>query len=429
MTSRAAQTTSLAAAGALLVGLLVGVAAPAQAAAGATVQPNSSSYVDGNGTRHIVGEVKNTGTEPIAAPHIDIEVQDQNGTTVESTFADAAVSVLAVGESSPFEAQTSVPSYGGFRVVAVSAQPAGFTPNHNLTACITQVFRDPSGNRQLGGTLRNDNRTTAEDPQLVFTFYDDSGTVVGLDIASTDSGAPLPSEGSSSFTEVVSNAVPAYARYAIVSAASSAADPGPSAGTGCASPPPAETALDCNPVMGLSKKAIVTGEGVTVRVNGTPRSFVTLEGYSRPSTDYATIRRDVQLDDSGTLVPFVVRPSTAARVRLQVRGCSQPGTGQVITVTPVLTITAERLAPFQYRFAGKINPAVANTGRAISLYYKAPGKAPVRKGIAHSLKDGTYAATLTFLRGPTQRLEFFWGTGADMTNSAATSATRSLLVY
>ncbi len=429
MPARAARTTALAAAAALITGVLVGLAAPAQAAAGATVQPNSSDWVDSNGTRHIVGEVTNTGDVPIAAPHIDLEIQDASGATVESTFADASVAALAPGESSPFEAQTSVASYSGFRVAAVSAVPVGFTPNHFLTACVTQVFRDGSGNRQLGGTVRNDNLTAAADPTVVFTFYDGAGKVVGLDTASTDSGAPIAAGGSASFTEVVNDEAPAYTRYTMLASSSDPADPGPSAGTGCSSSPPAEQSLDCNPRMTLSSKAIVTGQGVTVSLSGTPRSFVTLEGYSRPSTDYAAIRRDVQLDDGGQAASFVVRPSTAARVRLQVRGCSQPGAGQVITVTPVLTITASRVSAFTYLFAGKINPAAANTGRLVNLYYQGSTGGPVRKGTARTLKDGRYSVKLSFPPGPKQTLRFFWGTGADMTNSAATSAVRSLLVY
>ena len=124
----------------------------------------------------------------------------------------------------------------------------------------------------------------------------------------------------------------------------------------------------------------------------------------------------------------MVKPSTAARIRLQVRGCSNPGTGQVITVTPLLTITATRVAPFTFRFDGKITPAKANTGRLITLYYQASGAAPVGKGTAHSLASGAYSATLTFAKAPPTTLQFFWGTGANQTNSAARSAVRSLLI-
>ena len=390
MPARVARSTALTATAALVTGLLVGLAAPAQAAAGATVQPNSSSWVDSNGTRHIVGEVTNTGDVAIAAPHIDLEVQDGSGATVESTFADASVDALAPGESSPFEAQTSVPSYGGFRVIAVSADPVGFTPNHNLTPCVTQVFRDPAGNRQLGGTLRNDNRTAAADPQVVFTFYDGAGKVVGLDTASTDSGTPIAAGSAVSFTEVVNHEAPAYTRYAMLASSSDLADPGPNAGSGCAGSPPAEQALDCNPLMTLSSKAIVTGQGVTVSVSGTPRSFVTLEGYSRPSTDYAAIRRDVQLDETGRIAPFVVRPSTAARVRLQVRGCSTPGTGQVITVTPVLTHHGRPAsAPFTVPLRRQDQPGRRQhrPGRSRSTT-KAHGRPGAQGHRPHSLKDG-----------------------------------------
>ncbi len=413
---------------ALTAGALVALASPAVADAAATVT-SLSSYVDRMGTRHLVGEVKNTGGVDIQAPHIDFAVKDAGGNTVDTPFADAVVSVLAPGESSPFEAQTDAAGFARYDVVAILAPTSRVRPNHNLSVNVTNVFRDGSGNRQISGTVRNDNLTDAADPQVVFTFYDARGEVVGSDVASTDTGAPIAPGATASFSEVVNPELPAYARYASLSQSSSPADPNPSAPPPSNGPPPAETTLDCNPRMTLSTRSIVTGQGVTVNVAGTPGSYVTLEGYSRPSTDYAPIRRDVQLDGAGTVPPFVVKPSTAARIRLQVRGCSDPGTGQVIQVTPVLTVTATRVGSFQYRFAGKISPAVANTGRAISLYYQASSGGPVRKGIARSAKDGTYAATLTFLRGPTQRLNFFWGTGADMTNTATTSAVRSLLVF
>lgn len=419
---------ALLSAAALAAGALVAVAGPARADAAASVT-STSTYVDSLGIRHLVGEVANTGTVDLLAPRVDMQVTDPSGAVVDTPFADAALAVLAPGEKAPFETQTSATSYGGFRVVAVSAQPSGRAPNHNLAVTVTQRFVDAQGNRQLSGTVRNDNRTSADAPQVVVTYYDAAGTAVASDTTSTDNGAALAPGATAGFTTIAGPDVPAFSSFALVGESPTPADRNPDAPPPSSGPPPPETALNCDPTMTLSTHQVVTGQSVTVAVTGTPGSYVTLEGYSRPSTDYAPIRRDVQLDGAGAAAPFAVRPSTAARIRLQVRGCATPGTGQVIAVTPVLTVTATRLAPFRYRFAGKISPAVANTGRAISLYYQASSGAPVRKGIARSAADGTYAATLSFLPGRTQRLAFFWGTGADQTNSAARSATRTLLVY
>ena len=426
MHSRLRRSISVTGCSALLLSLAVTLAGatPAQAAASTTVT-NTSSYVDSSGIRHLVGEVTNNGDVPVLAPLVDLEVQNSTGTTVETLTATAVVNALAPGESSPFEGQTTVADFGSFRAVGTTAEPATFTPNHNLTACVTQVFGSGGKDRQLSGTVRNDNTSSADAPALFVSFYDAGGVIVGYDQASTDTTNPIGPGASARFSEVVNNDLPAYSRYAILTESSS---PGEATSRSTCEPPPAETTLNCNPSMVLSRKAIVTGQDVKVTVTGTPRSVVTLEGYSRPSTAYAPIRKDVQLDDGGQVAPFVVRPATAARIRMQVRGCSTPGTGQVISVTPVLTITVERKAAFQFRFAGKISPAAANTGRLMTLYIKPASGAPIRKGTARSLKDGTYSVTLTFPRAPAKTLSLYWATGADQTNSAASSAVRAVTI-
>jgi hypothetical protein len=106
-------------------------------------------------------------------------------------------------------------------------------------------------------------------------------------------------------------------------------------------------------------------------------------------------------------------------VRLRIAGCTTTGTEQVISVIPGLSITVTRVGVRTYTFSGKIIPGKQNTGRAIALYV---GSTPAKKLTVKSLADGTYKATLTLPRGATKA---YWATGANMTNLAGKSATKS----
>jgi hypothetical protein len=248
------------------------------------------------------------------------------------------------------------------------------------------------------------------------------GESIGMEqVGSVQPGA------SSKFKETSSPDLPEWASfdYVIQSSTDAAPDPALTPSVHPAGPP--QTSLNCNPTMTLSTHKVVVGQAVTVNVAGTPGSTVTLEGYSRPSTTYGAIRGGVQLDSAGRSAPFSVKPATNARVRLQVVGCSTPGTGQVITVTPVLTIAASRVRTRTWTFSGKMLPSVQNTGRAITLYYKPSTGSPVRKGIAYVAKDGTYRVTLAFTS--TKTLQFYFATGSNQTNNAASSNVRTLTTY
>jgi len=414
------RAVALAACSALLLGVGVLSAAPA-GAAGPLQVVNITEYTDASGTRHVFGEVINSGSTPVAAL-VDLTLYDADGNVVGPESGEVFLSVVAPNGRAPFEAQPTA-SYSRLEATATVADT---TPpfNHAFTITKRPDFV-ASGQRYIVGDVRNDNTTSAAAVSIVFTFTNGAGGVVGAEKVGLGDMGP---GGSVSFDVPVHNDIASYESWMAVAESAT-----PPSGTG-AEPPPATgtegdptVTLNCNPVMALSRKIVNVGTTTNVSVAGaTPGSKIALEGYSRPSTEYAPIRTEVTVAPDGTITPIAVRPPTSARVRLQVTGCSTPGAGQVISVIPGLSISVTRVGPLRYTFAGRIIPAKQNTGRAISLYVRSGTGATVKRAVARSLADGRYAWTLTLPRGATK---VYWATGADMTNLAGKSAVRAFTSY
>ena len=411
------RAAALVASSALLMG--VGVLSATPAGANGTLQVvNITEYTDGNGTRHVFGEVVNSGSTPVAAL-VDLTLYD-GADLVGPESGEVLLSVIAPGGRAPFEAQPSA----SYTRIEASATAADSTPafNHAFTVTKRPDFVDTaSGVRHIVGDVKNNNTTASSAVKIVFTFTNAAGGVVGAEAIGI---GDIAAGGSAPFDVPVATDFSSYDSWTAV-----AESPTPPSGDGTEPPPATGTdddptvTLNCNPVMSLSTKTVNVGQTTNVSVAGaTPGSKIGLEGYSRPSTQYAPIRLEVTVAPNGTITPIAVRPPTSARVRLQVTGCSTPGTGQVISVIPGLGITVTRLGTRTYRFSGKIIPGKQNVGRAISLYLGSGTAAPVKKITVKSGADGSYGVNLSVPRGPARA---YWATGADMTNLAGKSAVKA----
>ncbi|MCA1720387.1 MAG: hypothetical protein LC779_04520 [Actinobacteria bacterium] len=332
--------------------------------------------------------------------------------------ADAPL-VIAPGGRTPFEAQPQA-DYPHVEATA-GAMDTGAAFNHAFAVSQVGDFRDPAtSQRMFAIEVRNTNSGSAADVTLTVTFYKPNGDVAG---AETFGVGTLAAGAVGRVEAPVNSEFPDVATWQAVAESptppSSAGDEPPAAAGSTNDKP---TTLNCNPVMTLSKTTVNVGGTTSVSVSGaTPGAKLLLEGYSRPSTQYAPIRTEVTIGADGTTAPFAVRPPTSARVRLSVTGCSTPGTGQVISVIPGLGVSVTRVRTRTYTFAGKILPSKQNTGRAIGLYVGG-----VKKLTVKSAADGSYKATLTLPRGATKA---WWATGADMTNLAGKSAVKSFTSY
>ena len=425
MTStRRLRISALATASAVLMGLAAAVAPHAAADANLVVS-GTSEWTDSNGIVHLFGEVKNIGAAASPA-QVDVVLLDAGGTQVDSAVGQVFLEVLAPGDSAPFEAQLD-PTSGYTTYTTTTSVPSSSTPLNHAFSITTQQFVDSTtGTRTINGTVTNNNTVPADNVTVVFTFYKGSQVVYAESVGA--GSGPIAAGGTGSFVEAVDTSLPAYDRWTALAQSTSA----PS-GDGTGGPPadgtddePATT-LNCNPTMTLSTKTVNVGRTTRVSVaNATPGSKLTLEGYSRPSTQYAPIRTEVAVAQDGTITPFEVRPPTSARVRLQVSGCSTPGTGQVISVIPGLGIAVTRIGTRTYRFSGKIIPGKQNTGRAISLYVGAGTATPVKKVSVRSAADGAYGVNVLLPKGAVRA---YWYTGADMTNLAGKSAVKAFTSY
>lgn len=430
-TTRSRRLGALTTAAGVLVGLAVTFAPPAAASTALGVA-NVHDYTDSTGVHHVYGQVINTTSAPVSAL-VDIILYDATQSIVGSQTADSFVSVLAPGEAAPFEAQLdpAATPYATYEAKAEAAPPTG-PLNHAFTTTRTNEYVDGVGTRHIVGTVTNNNSTPASDVEVVFTFLGASG-VVGAESIGAGDGSPIAPGATVPFDEPVNAQFPAYSSWTAITQSSSApsgdgsGDPatggGSTGGGGEGGTGGGAGNLNCNPTLTLSTKTVQVGRTTTVTASGaTPGSKLTLEGYSRPSTTYAPIRTEVTVAPDGTIAPFAVRPPTSARVRLQVTGCTTPGTGQVISVIPGLGITVTRVATRTYVFSGKIIPGKQNLGRAIALYVGSGSATPTKRFTAKAAADGSYRAKLVLPRGATRA---YWATGADMTNLAGKSAVKA----
>jgi hypothetical protein len=178
--------------------------------------------------------------------------------------------------------------------------------------------------------------------------------------------------------------------------------------------------------MQLSSTDVPVGRAVAVTVGGVPPGTgVSLEGYTRPSTTYRQLRAATPAGSDGT-VHFTLQPTTNSRIRPQLAGCSSPGSSQVVTVHAGLSLRITRTGTRQYTFGGSILPATPNIGRQVTLFYRTSTGTAVRRAVAAVRSDGTYEARVRF--AGSALLTFFWQTGNNLVNAAATSAGRSVLV-
>ena len=425
-TTRTRRIGALTTAAGVLMGLAVTLA-PAASAQTSLGVSNVHDYTDSTGVHHVYGQVINTTSAPVSAL-VDIILYDASRNIVGSQTADSFVSVLAPGDAAPFEAQLDPVGtpYATYEAKAEAA-PATGPLNHAFTTTKTNEYVDGANVRHIVGTVKNNNTTPAADVEVVFTFLGAKG-VVGAESIGAGDGSPIGPGATVPFDMPVNSLFPAYNSWsAITQSASAPSGDGagePSTGGGSTGGDGGGAgSLNCNPTLTLSTKTVQVGRTTTVTASGaTPGSKLTLEGYSRPSTTYAPIRTEVTVAPDGTIAPFAVRPPTSARVRLQVSGCTTPGTGQVISVIPGLGITVTRVAPRTYVFSGKIIPGKQNLGRSIALYVGSGSATPTKRFTAKSASDGSYQAKLVLPRGATRA---YWATGADMTNLAGKSAVKA----
>ena len=155
------------------------------------VAPSSEIIAVAPGDLIVVGEVRNIGTSVVGNVTVQGTALGANGQTLAITSSQAFVYYMSPGQKAPFyldfTAQSSstqdlswVPSVSQVIVTVTSVQDVGKSQYKDLNVDFDMNYTDDSGLYVVRGTIVNNGSTVVEDPWVVTTFYDASGTVVGL---------------------------------------------------------------------------------------------------------------------------------------------------------------------------------------------------------------------------------------------------------
>jgi hypothetical protein len=415
---------ALGAAFAVAVAGVFSLATPANASVIVNVV-SSSSYVDSIDYRHIVGELRNDGTETADFVQLNLSYLDQNERLLKTDVTYARLSPFAPGEKSPFETAFEPPAGYHHYKIAVDPDSTTARPNRNFTTTVTNEFTDSIDYKHIVGTVRNNNTTTATFVQPVFTFYDAAGTVVEMEstyVRSNDSAEIAP--GATANFEVTLNGDRAYSTYAVVTQSSSppsgaASSPSPAASPSGASPSnpssgPSQAAEQA-PAVSVAPSVISAGQRMTVTYSGTPNSTLTVLSKTQPATDYSRITT-VALDGSGYGTTSHA-PTKNTRIMAQTANgltSSQP----LVQVRSVASFNAQRTAPRTYTLTGKVYPA--RDQRLVSVYRNGT---LIAQGRTNS--SGIYAIRKTLAPGT---FNFQARTGDDTYNLGASSPAKTVRI-
>ena len=155
-------------------------------------------YRDTSGYSHVVGEVQNQGTQNLEYIELQATFYAPNGTVIETDNAMAMVDVLIPQQKAPVDISVSQANItvASAKLLITSATLAYDKPDTSLSTLGIAHTVDQLGYYHVTGEVKNSATSEAVQVQVVVTFYDASGKIVG---ASYDSPVVLPGGQSTAF--------------------------------------------------------------------------------------------------------------------------------------------------------------------------------------------------------------------------------------
>jgi hypothetical protein len=156
-----------------------------------------TGYIDPSGIYHVVGEVQNTGDEPLGFVTILVEFYDQNGDVIATDKVFTRIHVLLPGQLAPFDATALgrvTEDIHDYKLSAVAQVVKAKAQVLRLQSNMSYV--DNLGLYHVIGSVVNDGDKYATYTDVVATFYDEEGRIVTtgrdltepLNIASGEAG-------------------------------------------------------------------------------------------------------------------------------------------------------------------------------------------------------------------------------------------------
>jgi hypothetical protein len=205
---------------------------PASATPSLAVVSASQWGPDLAGEEHVVGQLVNNGPGVASDVEVDLNFYNSANQLLGTDFTYATVNNLNPGERSPFEDIFTAPAgYNHASITYVTSSPYTSAPNHYFTTTVTNSYRDSIGDTHIIGTVRNNNTTTAQNVDLVFTFLNGTGRTVATDFTYVNTPSfGLAAGQTASFEEIALTddpTFPAFTSYAILTESSSPPSPAP----------------------------------------------------------------------------------------------------------------------------------------------------------------------------------------------------------
>jgi hypothetical protein len=164
---------------------------------------STSSYTDGFGNFHIIGEVNNTSTQPQTNIVVTAILSDTTTNSIVGNYsAFSSIETLRSGELSPFDIVIQNPQqiFGTFDFMEFSttSQPASAEKPANLVLNGSSSFVDNVGDPHIVGNIINQGQSPEQFLNLVATFYDNSSLGVvgtqsfGLNVGNLENNQMAP---------------------------------------------------------------------------------------------------------------------------------------------------------------------------------------------------------------------------------------------
>jgi hypothetical protein len=140
----------------------------------------------------VVGEIQNRSSSPVGGIEVTVSLKDPKGSGIGQEFGFTLLHVVPAGTKAPF----TIPFTGGARSVGavsatVQADPSVVEEYVPLTIA-TQASLTLGSAYEVTGTVQNSTSKPVKFANVVGTFYDHSGTMVGAahDVSTNPSLAP-----------------------------------------------------------------------------------------------------------------------------------------------------------------------------------------------------------------------------------------------
>jgi hypothetical protein len=185
----------------ILVMLIGSIYAPfiPQASASDISLLSNTGYLDPAHNYHVVGEVKNVGSRTYQTITITVNFYDIDNQTVTTRFDVTMLDILLPGRRSPFdislldESLSSLVDHYSISITQSSRTPIPY----GLQIYSDSSFLDETGAKHVVGNIKNFKDKTAENVEVVATFYNAAGNVIAASSNYIDPESSVLSPGES----------------------------------------------------------------------------------------------------------------------------------------------------------------------------------------------------------------------------------------